>query len=116
VALGLIVEEIAQAVFLKLEEKQVHTQRLVDIDQAARYLGMSPYSLRHKAGVEIPVVRLDAKLRFDRRDLDKFIDAAKREGGSRSRSTHDRRAERMQCTHRREVLEQPQREDSAGRT
>jgi hypothetical protein len=42
---------------------------------------MSPYSLRHKAGVEIPVVRLDAKLRFDRRDLDKFIDAAKREGG-----------------------------------
>jgi hypothetical protein len=25
--MGLIVEEIAQAVFLKLEEKQVHTQR-----------------------------------------------------------------------------------------
>jgi hypothetical protein len=76
-----LVEEIAQAVFLKLEDKQVHTQRLFDIDQAARYLGMSPYSLRHKAGLEIPVVRLDAKLRFDRRDLDKFIDAAKREGG-----------------------------------
>src|ERR1700733_15286373 len=64
-----LVEEIAQAVFLKLEDKQVHTQRLFDIDQAARYLGMSPYSLRHKAGIEIPVVRLDAKLRFDRRDL-----------------------------------------------
>ena len=76
-----LVEEIAQAVFLILEDKQVHTQRLFDIDQAARYLGMRPYALRHKAGLEIPVVRLNAKLRFDRRDLDKFIDAAKREGG-----------------------------------
>jgi hypothetical protein len=36
-----MVEEIAQAVFLKLEDKQDHTQRLFHIDQAARYLGMT---------------------------------------------------------------------------
>jgi hypothetical protein len=76
-----LVEAIAEAVSLRLEGLLVLPQRLFDIDEAARYLGMSAYSLRHKAGLEIPVVRLDAKLRFDRRDLDKFIDRAKREGG-----------------------------------
>ena len=55
-------------------------QRLLEIDDAAKYLGLSVHALRHKAGAEIPVIRVDARLRFDRRDLDRFIDSAAREG------------------------------------
>ncbi len=47
---------------------------------AAMYLGMTTAALRHKAGIDIPVVKIDSKLRFDRRDLDRFIDRAPREG------------------------------------
>jgi len=36
--------------------------------------------LRHKAGVDVPCTRIDGKLRFDRRDLDRYIDRAPREG------------------------------------
>jgi hypothetical protein len=78
---GLLVEAIADAVFLRVEDLLRLPQRLFDLEAAALYLGMTPASLTHKAGVEIPVVRLDRKLRFDRRDLDTFIDRAKREGG-----------------------------------
>src|SRR6266404_5244261 len=42
---------------------------------------MTCHALRHKAAIEIPCVRIDSKLRFDRRDLDRYIDCAKREGG-----------------------------------
>jgi hypothetical protein len=41
---------------------------------------MTAHALRHKAGIEVPVVKIDNKLRFDRRDLDRYIDHAKREG------------------------------------
>jgi hypothetical protein len=78
---GLLVEAIADAVFLRVEDLIHLPQRLYDLERAAEYMGMTPDSLSHKAGVEIPVVRLDRKLRFDRRDLDRFIDRAKREGG-----------------------------------
>jgi excisionase family DNA binding protein len=56
-------------------------QRLFGIDEAAQYLGMSAVALRHKvAAGEIIVVKIDGKLRFDRRDLDRYIDQAPREG------------------------------------
>ena len=55
-------------------------QRLLDVDDAAKYLGMTTHALRHKAGTEVPVVKIDNKLRFDRRDLDRYIDRAQREG------------------------------------
>jgi hypothetical protein len=41
---------------------------------------MSEHALRHKAGVDIPCVRIDGKLRFDRRELDRYIDQASRQG------------------------------------
>ena len=49
-------------------------QRLMEVKDAARYLGMTEDALRHKAGVDIPSVRIDGKLRFDRRELDRYID------------------------------------------
>ena len=71
---------IANAVALRLERMAGMRQRLLDIHQAAEYLGMSEHALRHKAGVDVPCTRIDGKLRFDRRDLDRYIDRAPREG------------------------------------
>jgi hypothetical protein len=75
-----LIEAIAEAVALKLERIAGTQQRLMDVKDAARYLGMTEDALRHKAGVDIPCVRIDGKLRFDRRELDRYIDRAPREG------------------------------------
>jgi hypothetical protein len=75
-----LIEAIAEAVARKLERMAGAQQRLMEIEEAARYLGMTVYALRHKAGVDIPWVRIDGKLRFDRRELDRWIDQAPREG------------------------------------
>jgi hypothetical protein len=37
---------------------------------------MTEDALRHKAGVDVPCVRIDGKLRFDRREVDRYIDRA----------------------------------------
>jgi hypothetical protein len=76
----LLIEAIAEAVARKLERIAGTQQRLLEVEDAAKYLGMTAHALRHKAAVEIPVVKIDSKLRFDRRDLDRYIDRAKREG------------------------------------
>jgi hypothetical protein len=75
-----MIEAIAEAVALRLERMAGMRQRLLDIHQAAEYLGMSEHALRHKAGVDVPCTRIDGKLRFDRRDLDRYIDRAPRQG------------------------------------
>jgi len=75
-----MIEAIAVAVAAKLEKMINTPQRLMDVEEAAQYLGMTAHALRHKASVEIPCVRIDSKLRFDRRDVDRYIDRAKREG------------------------------------
>jgi hypothetical protein len=71
---------LADAVASRLEHIVGCTQRLFDVEQAAVYLGLTPAAVRHKAGVEVPVVKIDSKLRFDRRDLARYIDQAPREG------------------------------------
>jgi hypothetical protein len=76
----LLIEAIADAVALKLERMAGLQQRLMDLHDAAKYLGRTEDALRHKAGVDIPSVRIDGKLRFDRRDLDRYIDRAPRQG------------------------------------
>lgn len=76
----LLIASIADAVATRLEHMAGCAQRLLGLDAAAMYLGMTTAALRHKAGSDIPVVRIDCKLRFDRRDLDQFIDRAPREG------------------------------------
>jgi len=75
-----MIEAIAEAVAVKLSRISTMSQRLMDVEEAAKYLGMTPHALRHKAAVDIPCVRIDTKLRFDRHDLDRYIDRAKREG------------------------------------
>lgn len=53
----------------------------MDVHDTARYLGMTENSIREKAaGGEIPCVRIDGRLRFDRRELDRWIDRAPRQG------------------------------------
>lgn len=75
-----LIEAIAEAVMAKLERFAGMKQWLLDLDEAAQYLGLSVVALRHKAGIDVPVVKIDAKPRFDRRDLDRYIDRAPREG------------------------------------
>jgi hypothetical protein len=75
-----LIEAIADAVARKLERMAGMQQRLMDVKDAAKYLGMTEDALRHKAGVDIPCVRIDGRLRFDRRELDRWIDRAPREG------------------------------------
>jgi len=75
-----MIEAIADAVALRLERMAGMQQRLMDVHDAAKYLGMTDVALRQKAGVNIPCVRIDGKLRFDRRELDRYIDRAPREG------------------------------------
>lgn len=75
-----LIEAIAQAIASKFERITATQQRLMNIEDAANFLGMTVHALRHKAGVDIPCVRIDGKLRFDKRDLDRYIDRANREG------------------------------------
>lgn len=76
----LLVEAIADAVARKLERMAGMKNRLMDIHAAAEYLGLTEPALRQKAGVEIACIRSDGRLRFDRRDLDRWIDQAPRQG------------------------------------
>jgi excisionase family DNA binding protein len=76
-----MIDAIAEAVALRLERFVSLNQRLMDVKAAAQYLGMTEDALRHKAAAgEITSVRVDGRLRFDRRDLDRWIDRAPREG------------------------------------
>ena len=49
----LLIEAIADAVALKLERMAGLQQRLMDLHDAAKYLGMTEDALRHKAGVDM---------------------------------------------------------------
>lgn len=72
-------DELAKAIAERLNGKGVLAPRLMDLDAAATYLGMTPDALKHKAlrGI-IPSVELDTKWRFDREDLDKLIESRKK--------------------------------------
>ena len=76
-----LIDAIAEAVAQKLERMATCNRRLMSVEEAAQYLGLTPAALRSKTACgEVLVVKIDAKLRFDRRDLDHFIDRAPREG------------------------------------
>ncbi len=78
----ILIEAIAEAVALKLQRMGLACQqRLMDVHDTARYLGMTENAIREKACAgDIPCVRIDVKLRFDRRELDRWIDRAPRQG------------------------------------
>jgi hypothetical protein len=95
-----LIEAIVEAVALKLERMAGVQQRLMDVKDAAKYLGMTEDALRHKAGVDVPCVRIDGKLRFDRRELDRYIDRrrAKEYKISRVHRTHDGDQQDTMCS------------------
>ena len=72
-------ETIAEAVALRLMDCAVLVPRLLTLDQAATYLGLTKEALKAKVHLgRIPTVDLDKKLRFDRLDLDRMIEQSKR--------------------------------------
>ena len=53
--------------------------RLLNVEQAAKYLGTTRWCMRSLAWEKkLPTVRLGKRLLFDVRDLDKFVDERKR--------------------------------------
>jgi hypothetical protein len=78
-----LVAAIADAVLDRLEKRIGDRQRVFSLEEAAEYLGMSPDALRLRAGIDIPCLageRARRRLRFDKRDLDRWIDRQGREG------------------------------------
>lgn len=52
--------------------------RLLPIPDAARYLGMTTYAMRHRiAEGRFPYVRMGKRIFLDRKDLDRFIEDSK---------------------------------------
>jgi excisionase family DNA binding protein len=53
--------------------------RLLTLDQAATYLGLTKDALKAKVHLgRVPTLDLDKKLRFGRQDLDRIIETSKR--------------------------------------
>lgn len=68
------VEALAKAVAQEVAKVGVVAPRLMNLDQAATYLGMTKAALKYKAiDGQIPCVRADKKYRFDKQDLDSWI-------------------------------------------
>ena len=77
------ISAVADEVADRLESRLAEKQRVLDLEAAALYLGMSCEALKHRAGRDIPCLageRERRRLRFDRRDLDRWIAKQPREG------------------------------------
>jgi excisionase family DNA binding protein len=62
-----------------LLDRTILVPRLLTLDQAATYLGLTKEALKAKVYLgRIPTVDLDKKLRLDREDLDRVIEQNKR--------------------------------------
>jgi excisionase family DNA binding protein len=62
-----------------LESGNIERPRLLNLDQAAVYLGMTTDAIKSKALMgQMPAVKVDKKWRFDRIDLDRWIEDHKR--------------------------------------
>jgi excisionase family DNA binding protein len=79
VAIEINTDTIADAVANRLRDAGIVAPRLLTLDQAATYLGLTKDALKAKVHLgRIPTVDLDKKLQFDRQDLDRIIDQNKR--------------------------------------
>ena len=76
-----IADAIAEAVAAKLRlllEQRTVQPRLLNVVQAAVYLGRSEKAIRHLVVTSsLPSVRSDGRVMLDRLDLDRWIDANK---------------------------------------
>jgi Helix-turn-helix domain len=76
-ALEINTDTIAEAVVSRLRNSAVLIPRLLTLNQAATYLGLTPDALKAKVHMgRIPTVDLDKKLRFDKIDLDRLIEGS----------------------------------------
>ena len=72
-------DSIADAVADRLRDNGIIAPRLLTLEQAATYLGLTKDALKAKVRMgRIPTVELDKKLRFDREDLNRIIEQNKR--------------------------------------
>lgn len=80
-AIEINTDTIADAVALRLRDNGVLVPRLLALEQAATYLGLTKDALKAKVHMgRVPTVELDKKLRFDKQDLDRMIELSKRSG------------------------------------
>lgn len=78
-ALEINTDTIADAVVNCLRNSAVLVPRLLTLNQAATYLGMTADALKAKVHMgRIPTVEIDKKLRFDKLDLDRVIEQSKK--------------------------------------
>ena len=78
-AIEINTQTIAEAVVARLTDFGVLIPRLLTLDQAATYLGLTKEALKAKVHIgKVPTVEIDKKLRFDRQDLDRIITDHKR--------------------------------------
>ena len=72
--------KLADAIADRLTSRGLGQARLMELPAAASYLGMTKEALRAKALTgQIPCVKADRKFRFDRNDLDHWIEGHKNE-------------------------------------
>jgi hypothetical protein len=73
-----LAEKVASKLVGRITSPAQPAPRLLNVQQAAVYLGCSPHSIRHqlKAG-KLPSVRRDRRVFLDVKDLDRLIDNAK---------------------------------------
>jgi excisionase family DNA binding protein len=75
-----MIEAIADAVAERLEKMNCRRKRLVDLEEAAEYLGLSTDALRSLIEMgRLHPVRPTRKIQFDLKDLDQFIDELKKQ-------------------------------------
>jgi excisionase family DNA binding protein len=77
--LDALADAIAERVFQRLTAaQQKNTSRLLNVDEAAEYIGRSPSALRHLiAKKAIPCVRRDGRVQLDRQDLENWLEMGK---------------------------------------
>jgi excisionase family DNA binding protein len=72
------IDKLAEAVAAKIVGLGIIAPRLMTLEQGAGYLGMTIDALRYKASTrQIPAVKVDKKWRFDKQDLDRWIEEHK---------------------------------------
>jgi hypothetical protein len=72
-------DAIAEAIITRLQDSAVLAPRLLTLNHAAMYLGMTPDALKAKSTwAGFRPSKLDKKLRFDKVDLDRIIEQNKK--------------------------------------
>jgi hypothetical protein len=74
----LFLTAIADTIADRLEGRQAARRRLLNVEQAGEYLSTSESGIYNLVADEkLSPVRIDRKLRFDVRDLDRLVDDSK---------------------------------------